>query len=338
MLPASVWNESSTRSSADRRAGYLKKCPNSAARPVGEDQSLHKVAFYNVGWMPSDLRRNNQELAEFVSTICRQKKVDAFGICEVFNIEGTDVQRKEEIMHVILRELNETGEESGYWAGETDLHYIFLWNTRALKMIHYSVISCGIPSQSYRQAQYFKFHSTLKQKELHIVHNHSPSSGKKKLTMQRREDICTTLWNHVLANSNAAQPAALFGGDFNCSILEWNLCLKNVHKSWSTRRSVQFCRSRKDGHHGDNAVAFNVRAYQQDSGFGTRSRTGSQTKADVCSDDHDVIIVPFYWEESQESPPPQKQQLKQQQQQQQQQQHRDFLIQEKIQLDSTMVL
>ena len=290
MSKTHVWRVPQAKRNAEQLAAYWDECASSAERPLGKEVSFHRVAFYNVGWNETDKKRKPETLAELVNTICRTKDVDAFGICEVFNIVSNDTLRKEEVMKAILDKLNENSEGSEFWTGRTDVHYIFIWNNNALNLVHHEVIDCGIPEQAYRQAQYFKFSSSLGEDELHIVHNHSPSSEVRKLTKQRRKDICSTCWNHVMKNTCAEQPAVVFGGDFNCSPIFWALCFKDLFETQSTRRSVQMCTGRTEGGHtGDNAVAFNVRAFQQESGFGVYW----QTKENAFSDDHNVIFVPF---------------------------------------------
>ena len=206
MSEAHVWHLPPANSSAEQHAAYLKKRTSSAERPVGKEQSFHRLAFYNVGWLDTDRKRNTETLAKLVSTICRKKNVHAFGICEVFNIEGNDTLRKEQIMNAILDRLNENSEGSDFWIGRTDVHYVFVWNSNALKLVHYNVISCGIPHQAYRQAQYFQFVTSSDGDTLHVFHNHSPSSVARKLTDGRRRRICSTFWHHVARNSSASRP------------------------------------------------------------------------------------------------------------------------------------
>jgi hypothetical protein len=133
---------------------------------------------------------------------------------------------------------------------------------------------------------------------LHLIHNHSVSSERCSLTVDRRKRICTTLWHYVADKSSAAQPAVLFGGDFNCSLFEWTLCFSELLGTQSARRTVQICRSRSEGgHKGDNAIAINVRAVQETSGFGR----SWQSKKEAFSDGHDVVLVPIQWGNGRES-------------------------------------
>ena len=133
---------------------------------------------------------------------------------------------------------------------------------------------------------------------MHVLHNHSPSSDLHKLTIHRRKRICFTFWHYVARKSSAAQPAVLFSGDFNCSPVEWGACFTDLIKTQSARRTVQICRARPmGGHKGDNAIAINVLATQETSGFGV----SWQSKEDAFSDAHDVVLVPLHWGNHRES-------------------------------------
>ena len=171
-------------------------------------------------------------------------------------------------MKTLLTNLNESeGRNSG--TGKADVHYIFIWSTDALQCFEYDVISCGIEEQPLRRAQYFQFLAVSNGEPLHVYYNHSPASDNLKLTDGRRKRICVTLWNHLRSKSSAVRPAVVFGGDFNISPLQWSLCFQELMETQSSRRTVQMCKSRfMGGHKGDNAIAINVRATFETSGFG----------------------------------------------------------------------
>ena len=63
--------------------------------------------------------------------------------------------------------------------------------------------------------------------KLHVFHNHSPSSDKRRLTSDQRKRLTSTFWLHVVKKTSAAQPAVVFGGDFNNSPLEWGTCFSS---------------------------------------------------------------------------------------------------------------
>ena len=61
---------------------------------------------------------------------------------------------------------------------------------------------------------------------------------------------------------------------------------------------MQICRSRPEGgNKADNAIAINVRAVQETSGFGR----SWQSKKEAFSDGHDVVLVPIQWGNRRES-------------------------------------
>ena len=263
------------------------------------------MAFYNIGWQYPDKKRVVADLAKLMRRICQKKTVHAFGISEVFNIlEDDKHQLRQDIMNIILDELNADSAAQPVWIGKADVHYIFVWNTNVLTCLLYEVISCGIEEQAERKAQYFQFvirsqhWMALDGDTLHLIHNHSVSSDRCNLTVDRRKRICTTFWHYVADKSSAAQPAVLFGGDFNCSRFEWTLCFTELLRTQSARKTVQICRSRPEGgYKGDNAIAINVRAVQETSGFGR----SWQSKKEAFSDGHDVVLVPIQWGNRRES-------------------------------------
>ena len=285
----------------EQPAEYLRDVQSNAAQPATacREQSFCRLAFYNVGWQATDKKRAVENLTNLMRTICQEKAVHAFGISEVFGIGDDDKhQRRQEIMKLILDELNADSAAHPVWIGKADVHYIFVWSTNALTCLLYEVISCGIQEQAARKAQYFQFVTVLNGETLHVFHNHSPSSDASRLTDGRRKRICSTFWHHVANKTSAEQPAVVFGGDFNCSPLQWGLCFNDLKETQSARRTVQMCRSRPiGGHKGDNAIAMNVRAIQETSGFGV----SWQSKKEAFTDEHDVVFVPLHWGNRRES-------------------------------------
>jgi len=252
-----------------------------------------RFGFYNIGWQSTDKKRTAANLARLISTICQRKTVHAFGITEVFNIANDNERpRRQGIMKLILDELNVDSAAPPVWIGKTDVHYIFVWNTDALTCLLYEVISCGIQEQPVRKAQYFQFVQVIGGETLHVFHNHSVSSKTHNLKIGRKKRICSTFWRHAATKSSAARPAVLFGGDFNCSPLDWGTCFIDLMQTQTARKTVQICRARPmGGHKGDNAIAINVLATQETSHFGV----SWQSKEDAFSDDHDVVLVPLHW-------------------------------------------
>ena len=61
---------------------------------------------------------------------------------------------------------------------------------------------------------------------------------------------------------------------------------------------MQICRARPiGGPKGDNAIAINVLATQETSGFGF----SWQSKEEAFTDEHDVVLVPLHWGNRRES-------------------------------------
>ena len=201
--------------SAAQPAEYLRGVglPGSAAQPATQRQErcFCRLASYNIGWQSADRSRDPATLARLVSTICHTKSVHAFGISEVFGIEEHDLhEERQRIMNRILCELNADSAaqpahssndqvaclDRPVWKGFADVHYIFVWNTTVLDLLHYEVISCGVREHPYRKAQYFQFaYRGLGGETLHLVHNQSVLSQAQALTETTQDN----LWHFLAA-------------------------------------------------------------------------------------------------------------------------------------------
>ena len=94
-------------------------------------------------------------------------------------------------------------------------------------------------------------------------------------------------WKHVITKSSVAQPAVVFGGDFNCSPVQWTICLQEMHLFRSSMKTVQSCQSKAIPRPGDTALVVNAIAFQEESGFGKSYNIKAFTDA------HDVVLVPL---------------------------------------------
>ena len=258
-----------------------------------------KLAFYSIGWNPASKKalHTKENLAIEIVGLVRDKNVDAVGISEVFNLRAPMDNAREAIMQHIVAELNSSAARPA-WTGRSDGHYIFLWSSNKLLLQKYDYISCGVTKDPWRMAQYFQFHRAEIQYDspLHVCHNHSPSSGRSKMTEERRQIIFATLWNYVLQQQPGAspRPVAIFGGDFNCAKLQWTRCLQRANFTEASRQYVQMCTSKENPLHGDEALVFNAYAAQQNSGWGKSFPRANQPKP--FSDGHDVVLVPICWD------------------------------------------
>ena len=131
------------------------KFEGSAVRPAGYS-SWHRLAFYNIGW---DDTRNG--LAKEICNMVQDKCVDAVGISEVYNLkDGSFHQERQNIMQHLLSSLNSSAERPASsshaadnvshappaWAGRSDGHYIFLWNSSKLFLKDYDSNGDTVPS------------------------------------------------------------------------------------------------------------------------------------------------------------------------------------------------
>ena len=278
----------------------------SVAQPFGYGE-LFMFLFYNIGWLAASKKphHNKENLADEICEMAIAKGADAIGICEIYNLRDTHLAgERQVIINHVLSQLNNSAQQP-VWRGESDGHYMFLWNTQKLHLELYKYVSCEVADQPWRMAQYFRFQHAQKQTgpPLHVCHCHSPSSDNGKLTNMRRATIFKALWTQVENNNppGAAEPTAIFGGDYNCSDIEWSHCLDMASETECSRRKIQKCISSYSEptwklHKGDRAIVFNGRALQQDSHWG--KRTGAKRDANkppYITDDHDLVAVPFYW-------------------------------------------
>ena len=297
------------RCSAPQPAQYVDR---SDAQFIGYGE-LCVFLFYNIGWQANSKRSHHtkENLADEICEMVIAKGAHAIGICEIFNLRETHLDGKREIImsHVLLK-LND-GLQQPVWTGKTDGHYMFLWNTEKLLLIMYKYISCEVRDAPWRMAQYLQFQHTEKQTgpPLHVCHCHSPSSDNqketptkeqiiKKLTDDRRVTIFKALWKQVQINNplGAGAPVAIFGGDYNCTDLQWSYCLSQASETQDSRRRIQRCVSSYSAsfqkvHKGDRAIVFNGYALQQDSHWGKKlvprempiNRLTSRTTMTPCS-------------------------------------------------------
>ena len=290
----------------------------SSGRPAGYCD-LYRLAFHNIGWIKASKKKRHtmENLGTEMCDMVRDKRADALGISEVFNLKDDHHEERQKIMEHLLSKLNSSAGQPATsvdssaaqpaWMGRTDGHYIFVWNSHRLCLISYQYISCGIEEHAWRMAQYLRFRHTEAQSgpPLHICHCHSPSSDNGKLTDFRKIRIFKALWDCMLRNErcdaqvidglgSAVQPVTVFGGDFNCSALMWGQILGDAMSTQASRRSVQTCTSAKfPRHHGDRAIVLNAFAAQEDSRWGKHyPRAG---KPEPFSDAHDVVLVPVCW-------------------------------------------
>ena len=165
---------------------------SSAVPPAGGWLWL-RLAFYNIGWdYKSKKSIHTQEgLAKEICDMVQELTLDAVGISEVYNLKDDDKHdERQVILRHLLSSLNSSAARpaSSDWAGRSDGHYIFVWNSNQLVLKDYEFVSCGINEHSWRRSQYLQFQSAvlLTSLPLHVIHNHSPSSSNSILTDNRR--------------------------------------------------------------------------------------------------------------------------------------------------------
>ena len=164
------------------------------------------------------------------------------------------------------------------------------------------VSGAGSPREIGKKGQYLKFVHADWPQPINVVHNHSVSSDKRgKLTSKMRSTIAQTGWDIVCRADSAAQPVAVFGGDYNCTPLEWYSVIRGMHGTKSMRRREQLCVSRliEEGGlaqlHGDDALAINCVALHEASRYGNSFRARGVSN-NGFSDNHDLVLVPILFD------------------------------------------
>ena len=134
-------------------------------------------------------------------------------------------------MHVLLGTLNPAAGQPD-WQGRADVHYMLLWDSNSLPPVDYEVVGCGI---SELPVETCKSQAGGGDFPLHVYHNHSPTTN---LTPHRRKLLLRALWAHVTAKTSVAQPAVVFGVDFNCTDVQWIACIEHIMTPQDSRRTL----------------------------------------------------------------------------------------------------
>ena len=186
--------------------------------------------------------------------------VHVLSLCEVFDIDdGRNLQQR--VGEQLVNGLNQSMEWGGTWVYAACYHYITLWRTDlGFRCEEETGFHSRVPGRSWQHPDW--------PQPVHPVNPHSPSSRSRgTLTMEMRKTIAKTSWDIVCGCDVTAQPVAVFGGDFNCSSLHWDMVLRDMDNSTrASRRRVNICWSRDSRdpppRRGDAALACNCLALQ----------------------------------------------------------------------------
>ena len=287
-----------------RPACRAARSPGSASSAERPADSQYIFAFYNIGWVAESRKHTPQNLGTEILALVEERGIHALGLCEVFDLKDNKPELQEkraEATECVLSALNSSvsgssAERPALWASKTDGHYIFVWNSRALELDDYAYISCGIADHPWRKAQYLRFRpadSGRNERPVHVMHNHSPSTSRCKLTSACRQLIFKNLWGYVMKLTNEPQPVCIFGGDFNCNPSQWAQFIGKDARQMSMG-DVRLCGScGQPPHDGDRAGVFNAEARQVDSRWGKRYPRANELPP--FTDCHDVVMVLFQW-------------------------------------------
>ena len=274
------------------RSGYI----SSVAQPAGSlglpskvkvdaTDVLYRAGFYNVGLQSQDKSERIKDLAVEVERILSTHTLDSLSLVEVFRIDdGLNVERG--ILGELLQYLNRRAAQPA-WAGLADAHYIFIYSlASSFRVSSHALLSCGIPTQPYRQALHVVLQHLDTGAKIFLYINHSPSSQSRSLKLPKKRTVLRTLLAHARSTSGAEQPAIVLGGDYNCTEMDITNSLDRLSEDGFRVSMPYLCTSRPIHRHGDLAMLWNCVAMQENSRFG-KSFKG-------FSDSHDVVLVPFF--------------------------------------------
>ena len=177
-MKTNAWSSATHTDGTVAQPGRTFATYNVGSEPLAVKGPTHKLAFYNVGWQPTSNAHTAAWLTREVHDIVTNGNVDAIGISEVFNIRNDLHDTRNDIMSQILGHLNESSAERPAWEGKADVHYIFIWKPKSLRLV-----DCI-------RGQYFQFQPIRSAAPLHVFRNHSPSRGLGDV-YKRQHDIVT---------------------------------------------------------------------------------------------------------------------------------------------------
>ena len=262
---------------------------------------VFRLGFYNIGWQYANKRRGIRELRQEVLSLVMDHQVQVLCLCEVFDIED-GLNEEIQVATQLVQHLN-SATSAGTWGGASCHHYVTLWR----KDLGFTCVAehsfwCRVETRDWQRGQYLRFVHADWPQPINVVHNHSVSSDKRgKLTSKMRSTIAQTGWDIVCRADSAAQPVAVFGGDYNCTPLEWYSVIRGMHGTKSMRRREQLCVSRliEEGGlaqlHGDDALAINCVALHEASRYGNSFRARGVSN-NGFSDNHDLVLVPMFFD------------------------------------------
>ena len=110
---------------------------SSAVRPAGGIPLWHRLAFYNIGWNSKSKKPDHtkESLAKEICDMVQEVTLDAVGISEVYNLkDDSKHDERQVILQHLVSSLNSSAARpaSSAWAGRSDGHYIFVWNSNKL--------------------------------------------------------------------------------------------------------------------------------------------------------------------------------------------------------------
>ena len=198
--------------------------------PVHVRGTEFRAASYNIGWNENDKSKGIVELQQEVQSMVSHHEIHVLLLCEVFEIEGHHNAKYDVVGQLIKFRNQQKGTSSagqpavGTWAGASCNHYVAIWRTDCgFECVAHKSFDCRVPTRIWQQGQYLRFKNEDWPQLVHIINCHCPSSPKRgTLKNGMRKIIAKTARDLVCGEDNAAQPVALFCGDYNNTLFQWN--------------------------------------------------------------------------------------------------------------------
>ena len=170
---------------------------------------------------PENRLKGFLELCAEVRALVAHHHVHVLSICEVFGIDD-GLNEEHKVGQRLADGLNQSHEWGGTWTYATCYHYLTLWRTDlGFHCEEETGFHSRVEGRSWQKGHYLRFVHPDWPQPVHHVNHHSPSSRSRgTLTLEMRKTIAKTSWELVRGSDGAAQPVAVFGGDFNCTAVQ----------------------------------------------------------------------------------------------------------------------
>ena len=257
-----------------------------------DDASELTVGFYNIGIQLSEVggskwKTREQRLREDIIKAADTHALDILCFSELGELGvGIAAKLAEGNVDTWIRNLL-AGSAVSPVAIYADGHYATLVLSDRIKVLQYQVVKGFMATQTDRCFQHFRVQTDEREKPISIVNCHTPSSQKRKLTVDGRKQYFTAF------HKACAGDPFIWGGDFNTGLVQLATFLEGIDVRYATDTSDAQPGSLQTvfSHpirfkHGDLAVTHGLCSTQVNSTVGF-SFNGA-------SDAHDLVVAKVF--------------------------------------------